>query len=161
MADDARVQEIDALFAFAGDLSRAGSALSGVANRMVAVTFEKESELYAAVERVNAALDAAAEEVDRAEREYDDYVRYTDEEDFSPAEATRLQDVLEDARDYYGEVAEDAREAEAIRQRVLGDLLALRARATAFAGQVDSLAMSAAGSVDRAAHALLDYKSVK
>ena len=132
MADDARVREIDALYGFASDLGRAGNDLSANASRLAMLTFEKEAQVNAEVDRVALALHEAHEDLRRARQDYADY-----------------------------EIAGDLNEAQMIAREAMGRLNELRAMASAFGGRVQSLASSAADSVSRAARILEEYKNIR
>ena len=161
MADDARVREIDALAGFASDLGRAGTDLSANASRLAMLTFEKEAQVNAEVDRVALALHEAHEDLRRARLDYADYVDGRDYEDYSPVLARELQEEVEKARRRCDEIAGDLNEAQMIAREAMGRLNELRAMASAFGGRVQSLASSAADSVSRAARILEEYKNIR
>ena len=152
MADDARVREIDALYGFASDLGRAGNDLSANASRLAMLTFEKEAQVNAEVDRVALALHEAHEDLRRARQDYEDY---------SPVLARELQEEVEKARRRCDEIAMDLNEAQMIAREAMGRLNELRAMASAFGGRAQSLASSAADSVSRAARILEEYKNIR
>ena len=161
MADDARVREIDALYGFASDLGRAGNDLSANASRLAMLTFEKEAQVNAEVDRVALALHEAHEDLRRARQDYADYVDGRDYEDYSPALARELREEVERVWRRCDEIAVDLDEARRVAGEAMGRLNELRAMASAFGERAQSLASSAADSVSRAARILEEYKNIR
>lgn len=161
MGHDAYVKDADRLLGLAADLRGYGNTMAGCASRLSEITFMKESELQTYVNRIEIAMNAAQQRLDEARYEYDHYMHYTDEEDFSQSYAYSLEAEVDDAECRCREIGEDLEYACRILEYVMMQLDSLRSSAGRFSDHASALAETAAANIEAAAFEITQYKEVR
>ena len=156
---DARGKQIESLHQFSHEIMQVANDVQDTAGYITSGAFEMRGLATMQVDRVAAAKDALEQELEAAEREYDDYVS-GGSEDVNPATEASLREAVREASQRLAEAEADYNVIRGLQAQLEGYCSVLYSLLDSQCSQIGCTLEILGGKVDQEAAILEDYRQV-